>query len=351
MNPRAWFLLALAVLLGWLLWRLSGVLTPFLIGAFLAYLLDPLVERLERHGLRRPLAVALVVLAFLVAAALAVLLVLPLLETQLARAIEAFPGYLTWLQERLLPWLRERFGLEWPAFDPAEALRLLSEHWQTAGGWLGAALGQAARSGAALLALLGTLMLVPVVTVYLLLDWPRLLAAIDSLLPRRYAEEVRTVARESDEALSAFLRGQMLVILVLAVLYSLALSLIGLRSGVFIGTVAGLLSFVPYLGLVVGLSAALIAAWIEIGALWALAAVAGAFALIQIFESLWLTPKLIGEKVGLHPLAVIFAVLAGGQLFGFFGVLLALPVAAVLAVLVRRLVGKYRESELYQAGS
>lgn len=349
MSARAWLALALVLIAGWLLWRLAPVLSPFLIGAFLAYLLDPLIARLERRGLARSLAVSLVVALFLFAVALAVLLALPLLEAQLARALEAIPGYVAWIQERLLPWLRERLGLEWPGLDQAQVLALLREHWQTAGGWLGAALAQAARSGAAFFTLLGTLLLVPVVTVYLLLDWPRILAAVDGLIPPRHAPMARAVAREVDEALSAFLRGQLLVMLTLALLYSLALSLVGLRSGILIGVVAGLLSFVPYLGLIVGLAAALIASWIEIGSIWALAAVGGAFAAIQVFESLWLTPKLIGKKVGLHPLAVIFAVLAGAQLLGFFGVLLALPAAAVLAVLMRRLLREYRASHLYAA--
>lgn len=349
MSARIVFALALVVAAGWLLWRLAPVLSPFLIGALLAYLLDPAVGRLERRRWPRPLAVAAILGAFLIAGVLAVLLAVPLLEAQLVRAIEAIPGYLAWVQAHVLPWLRERFGFDWPAFDQQRLLALLGEHWQTAGGWFGSILAQAARSGVAFLALLGHLLLVPVVMVYLLLDWPRLLASLDALLPRRYAPTVRAIVREADEALSAFLRGQLLVMLTLAVLYATALALIGLRSGVLIGIVAGLLSFVPYLGLIIGLLAALIAAWIEVGALWALVAVIAAFAAIQLFESVWLTPKLIGAKVGLHPLAVIFAVLAGGQLLGLVGILLALPAAAVLAVLLRRLVQAYRESRLYLA--
>jgi predicted PurR-regulated permease PerM len=348
-NARLVWVLVLVVLGAWLLWRLAPVLSPFLAGAIFAYLLNPIVVRLERHGLARSLAVALVLVVFVLLAVLLVLLAVPFIEAQIVRAAEAFPGYIAWLQERVLPWLKERFGLEIPAFEPAQALALLREHWSSAGGWLAALLGQAARSGAALLALLGTFVLTPVVMVYLLVDWPRVLIALDSLIPRRYAPEVRAMAREADEALSAFLRGQLLVMLTLAVLYSTALALIGLRSGVLIGLLAGLLSFVPYLGLILGLCAALIAAWIEIGSLWALLAVIAAFAAIQAFESFWLTPRLIGEKLGLHPLAVIFALLAGGQLLGFFGVLLALPAAAVLAVFLRRALRAYRSSRLYAA--
>ncbi|MDW8479118.1 MAG: AI-2E family transporter [Xanthomonadales bacterium] len=342
MSGRAWFGLALALLVGWLLWRLAPVLTPFLVGALVAYLLDPPVERLCRLGLSRALAVSLVFAAGLVLSLLALLLALPLLERQLERFLAALPGYLAWLEQSALPWLRERLGIVLPEPDPERALAWLRENWRQAGSWLGTGLAGAARTGAALLGALATVLLIPVVVFYLLLDWPRLIAAIDALIPEARRERVRELAREADEALGAFLRGQLAVMLALAVLHAAALALIGLSSAVPIGLLAGLLSFVPYLGLVVGLVAALLAAWVELGGLAPLLWVLVAFAGIQMLDSLWLTPRLVGSRVGLHPLMVIFAVLAGGQLFGFLGVLLALPAAAVIAALARRLLGPGR---------
>ena len=233
------------------------------------------------------------------------------------------------MQRQALPWIEEVTGAEL-MLDVATLRETLQAHWQEMGGWLKLSVEYAMQSGLRLVGWLVTLVLIPVVTFYLLLDWERLLAKLLALLPASKQPRVRALAREMDAVLGSFLRGQLSVMLALATVYATGLWIVGLDLALPIGLLAGLLSFVPYLGLITGVTAAGIGAYIQFHDVQPLLWVLAVFGVGQLLDSLWFTPRFVGGRTGLHPVAVIFAILAGGQLFGFAGVLLALPVAAVL---------------------
>lgn len=330
-----------------LVYLLAPVLTPFLAAALFAYLGNPLVNRLEARKLSRAFSATLI-FGLLLLTVLALLLVLiPLLERQIATFISKLPGYFAWLQEAALPWLRERLGLEEAVLDVNALQEILRQHWRKAGGIAASVLGSVSDSGLAFLSWLANLVLIPLVTFYLLRDWNVLLRHVHEMLPRRVEPTVIKLAQESDDVLGAFLRGQLLVMLALSVIYTAGLWIMGLDLALLIGLVAGLLSFVPYLGFIIGLLSAGVAALVQFHDLMYLLPVLAVFGAGQLIESFWLTPRLVGKRIGLHPVAVIFAVMAGGQLFGFFGVLLALPAAAVIMVLLRHLRERYLGSYLH----
>jgi predicted PurR-regulated permease PerM len=349
-DTHKWQLLALTLLLGALLYLLAPVLTPFAVSALLAYLGDPLVDRLERRRLSRTLAVTLVFALMALAVVVAVLLLIPMLERQILRFIEQLPRYIAWLQETMLPWLEQQFGVDIERFEPANLVAMLRQHWAQAGGIAAAVLGGVSKSGMAVILWITHLVLIPVVTFYLLRDWDVMVERIRELLPRSVEPAISRLARQSDEVLGGFLRGQLSVMLALGAIYTIGLSLVGIDLALLIGMLAGLVSFIPYLGAIVGIGAGIIAALVQYGDLWHVALVVGVFAIGQTIESFALTPWLVGDRIGLHPVAVIFAILAGGQLFGFLGVLLALPVAAVVMVLLRYAHEQYTASTLYSAG-
>ncbi|MEK6807374.1 MAG: AI-2E family transporter [Pseudomonadota bacterium] len=313
-----------------LLWSLGPVLTPFAAAAGLAYLGDPLVDRLEKLKLSRTLAVTLVFVVIFAFSLLMLALLTPLLIEQIAAFFHSLPDWLRWAQAKLVA-----LGLPLPGLD-AEALRvLLSEHGAQAGGIASALLKPVTQSGLALMGFAANLLLIPVVTFYLLRDWDVLMSRIHALIPQVARPTVETLARETDEVLGAFLRGQLLVMAALALIYTLGLMAAGLNLALLIGLAAGLVSFVPYLGFIVGLGAASVAMLVQTPELAALLPVVAVFAIGQALESMLLTPWLVGDRIGLHPVAVIFAVMAGAQWFGLVGVLLALPAAAIIAVLLR----------------
>ncbi|GAB6040414.1 AI-2E family transporter [Endothiovibrio diazotrophicus] len=350
-GNRPWWLLAAAVLGGWLLYLLAPILTPFVAGALLGYLGDPLADRLEARGLPRGAAVSVVFVVFSLLLLAVLLLLVPMLERQLSALVAKLPGWLEWLRQQLLPWLHSRFGVG-PEVLGLDALKQsLAEHWKSAGGLLAGVAGSVTRSGVALASALANLLLIPIVGFYLLRDWDHLMENLRALLPRAWEPLVVGIARESDEVLGAFLRGQVLVMAALATIYSVGLALVGLELALLIGMVAGLVSFVPYLGFIVGIAAAGVAIFMQTHALGDLLWVALVFGVAQVVEGALLTPWLVGDRIGLHPVAVIFAVLAGGQLFGFFGVLLALPVAAVVAVILRHLHRNYVNSLFYTSSA
>ncbi len=344
---REAFWLALLLVTGWLIWLLAPVLTPFLIAAVLAYLADPLCDRLEERGLSRTWATVLVFGGLTLLALLLLLFLVPLLQKQLHVLVTRVPLWLQTAEAHLLPWLQRQFGFDVSEFDRGELARLLGQNWSTASGLLATLVASLTRSGMLIGNWLMNLTIVAVVTFYLLRDWDRLVAAIRDLLPRHLEPVVSRLARESDEVLGAFLRGQLLVMLALSGVYSVGLWLAGLELFLSIGLLAGLVSFVPYLGFIVGIGAAGLAAGLQFQDVQHLIYVLVVFGVGQVLESTVFTPLLVGDRIGLHPVAVIFAVLAGGQLFGFVGVLLALPVAAVIAVLLRHLRQRYQASELY----
>lgn len=345
---RRWQMLAIVAIIALLLWRLSPMLMPFVVAGMLAYLGDPLADRLERLGMSRALAVSIVFLVLVLLLVGALLLLIPLISRQVENLIQNVPRYVDWAEHTAWPWLQAKLHLDPQTFDSDQLIATIKEHIGSVSGIAGQVLGKVSRSGLGFVLWLTNLVLIPVVTFYLLRDWDRLVSAIDRLLPRSIEPTVAYLARESDAVLGAFVRGQLLVMLALGVYYGATLSLIaGLSVGVLIGMVAGLLSFVPYLGFITGFAAAIIAALVQYGDWSHVLIVCGVFVVGQLLEGYVLVPKLVGEKIGMHPVAVIFAVLAGGELFGFLGVLLALPAASVVVVLLRYLMERYHRSELY----
>ena len=338
--------LAVFVIVSFLIYLLAPILMPFLSAAVLAYIADPLVDKLEKK-ISRTLAVSVVFFGLSLLAILFLLIILPLLERQIVVLAEKLPLYIDRAQAYLLPLLKERFGLDFGSFDLNTLKQSLSDYWKTAGGVAAKILSSISHSGLVLAGWIANFLLMLVVTFYLLRDWDILVAKIHALIPRNNEKTIVALAKESDEVLGAFFRGQMLVMIVLSVVYTLGLMLVGLDTALLIGALSGMVSFVPYLGFIVGIVIASVAALMQFQEITPLLYVAIVFLTGQMLEGMLLTPWLVGEKIGLHPVAVIFAVLAGGQLFGFVGILLALPVAAVIAVVLRHILERYTQSELY----
>jgi len=351
-DSRQWFLLALAAAFFWLVYRLAPVITPFVISAALAYLGDPVVDRLEKVSIgkwhiSRTLAVSIVFVLMTGGMFLLFLIVFPLLQKQVEHLVQSVPGALEWFAGTVLPWLQAKLGLTSLSLDTETITHALQAYWKELSSATLSVLGTVSRSGQAVLGWLINLVLIPVVTFYLLRDWDLLVDGIRKLLPRRIESAVIRLSSEIDEVLAAFVRGQLIVMFALGVIYTAGLWLLGLDLAFIIGMGAGLLSIVPYLGTMVGLVAAVLAAAFQFQDLFSMAMVLLVFAVGQTLEGMVLTPRLVGDRIGLHPVAVIFAILAGGQLFGFLGILLALPVTAALNVLVRHLRDEYTKSTLY----
>ena len=345
-----WQLLALALLVGALFWLLAPVLTPFAIAAMFAYLFDPLVARLQRLHLGRGAATTIVFLVLMLLVILILLWLIPYLQHQVATLIRRLPDWMAWLQTEAVPWLNAKFDLELDLPDAQQLASVLQQHWKEAGGLAANILATVSKSGFALVTWSVHVLIVPVAFFYLLRDWRSMIAQIHDLLPRSIEPVAARLARESDETLGGFLRGQLSVMMVLGVLYAVGLFAIGLDVGPLIGIIAGLISFVPYLGAITGVLFGSIAAFAQYHDWVHVVGVLIVFGVGHVIEGYVLVPRLVGEKIGLHPLAVIFAILAGGELFGFLGVLLALPVASVAMVVLRYLHERYRASELYGSG-
>jgi predicted PurR-regulated permease PerM len=347
-QGRSW-LIALAAFAG-LLWLFSPVLLPFVAGLSIAYLLDPTVDRLELWGLPRWAATAVALLLFGLALVLALLLLVPLVQAQVTHLLDVLPGYAARAKEALTP-LVEKIVAKLSPDDVARLREAISGHVGDVAGWLGGVIRGVLSSGVALFDVLSVLFITPIVAFYLLRDWDLLVAKVDSWLPRRHLETIRAQFREVDSTLAGFLRGQATVCAALGGFYAVALALVGLDFALVIGLLTGLLSFIPYVGSLFGLVAATGLAALQFDEIWRVALVLGVFAFGQAVEGNVLTPKLVGDRVGLHPVWVIFALLAGAALFGFLGVLLAVPVAASLGVLVRFFLRRYLDSPLYQGGA
>ncbi|MBB3188895.1 AI-2E family transporter [Halomonas cerina] len=347
---RQWWIVAAVAAVGlWFFISIEPVLMPFFVSMILAYLGDPLADRLEAMGLSRRLSVSLVFLLLTLIIVLTLVVVVPILGRQLGQLVESLPAVLNWMQVTVVPHIRSLTGMDLST-DFDQMRQALVDNWRQTGTLAATLLTQVSKSGLALIALVGNLALIPVVTFYLLLDWDILVAKVRGSLPRSWEPAAVKLASECDEVLSSFLRGQLIVMLCLGVIYAVGLSLLGVRFGLLIGLLAGLASIVPYLGVIVGIGVAEVVAFFQFDDWLILLAVAGVFGFGQLVESTVLQPKLLGDKIGLHPVAVIFAVLAGGQLFGFTGVLLALPVAAMVMVVLRYLHERYKNSSLYDAG-
>ena len=339
-----WFAVAAGAVL--LLWLLGPVLTPFIVAAVLAYALHPAVEALAARRVPRLLAVVLVEVVAIVALLALVLLIIPVIVKEVPLLKEQIPLLAERANKTLVPWLAQ-FGIHVSLDSASIKAFLLKALDANLEDWMATVLSSARIGGSMLLALVGNAFLMPVVLFYLLIDWPHLVERAQAMIPPRLREAVLGFFDECDSVLGQYLRGQLMVMAVLAVYYSIALAIAGFDLALPVGVFTGLAIFIPYLGFGLGLALALLAGTLQFGSWYGVAAVGVIYGIGQIAESLVLTPRLVGERIGLNPLAVIFALLAFGHLFGFVGVLIALPVSAVLLVGLRRAQGAYLSSRLY----
>jgi predicted PurR-regulated permease PerM len=336
-----------------LLWLLSDILLPFVVGAVIAYFFDPVVVRLERTKLSRAWATMVVTVIAVLIAAAALTAVLPPLLSQLQDLIAGAPGLAVKAVQGLQPMIdpiRERMGL--PPLSLHELQQMVTQRAGQVLSFAGGFAGRLAQGGVAVINLFALLFLTPVVTFYLLRDWPKVLASINRALPLDHAATIRSLARDSNAAVAGYIRGQALVCLILGTLYAVGLTVVGLQFGFVIGLIAGLISFIPFVGTLVGGLLSIGMALAQFPPDWiGVVKVAAVFVLGNVVEGNLLQPKLVGDRVGLHPVWIMFALLAGGSLFGFTGVLIAVPVAAVLGVVVRHLMKRYRDSAFYRGNA
>jgi predicted PurR-regulated permease PerM len=349
MSRRTLFLLAAIGGAGVALYLLSGVLLPFVAGLLVAYFLDPVADRLERLGCSRTLATAVITVAFFVLVGVAAALLLPLLQGQVMGLVAKAPAAVAAIREQAEP-LLERLQATLTEEQMARLREAAGGYAGEAARLLGALIGRVLSGGAAFFQILSLVVITPLVAFYLLRDWDQIVARFDGLMPLDIAPDVRAQMREIDRTIAAWVRGQATVCVLLGAWYGIGLTLVGLEFGLGLGFLTGLISFVPYFGMGLGLVVALGIAFAQFSGFMPFALVAGVFAAGQVVDAYLLTPRLVGEKVGLHPVWVIFALLAGGALFGFTGVLLAVPVAAVIGVVVRYALARYRDSSYYLGG-
>ena len=338
-----WFALVLLLLTGWLIYSLAPILTPFLAGALLAYMFNPLATRFERYGLSRGVATLAVISLVGLALLGLVLIALPLFQGQFSELATRLPGTLDGARSRLLPWLEQTLGLNINLDLDVIKNWLTEKAKQNGADWL-----PTIKTGAmALITLFANLLLIPVVMFYLLKDWDAMIERVATLIPRPWFPTVSRVARNMDQVVGEFLRGQFAVMAALSIYYGVALWAVGLHYALQIGLITGVLSFVPFLGFALGVVLALLVALLQFGDWQNILWVSGVYLLGQVLETYVFTPRLVGERVGLHPVAVLFVLAAFGQLFGFVGVLLAVPLGAVLLVGLRELRIAYEHSPLY----
>lgn len=330
-----------------LVYLLRAMLLPFVAGMAAAYFLDPLADRLERAGLNRTLATSTITAAFFGVVVLLAVLLLPLLEEQVLAFAHRVPGYIDALGERLDPYLRE-FKRRLSPGDIEKLRSSAGAYAGTAVGWLLDFVRSLLSGGMAVINLLSLLFITPIVTFYLLRDWDQMTATVDSWLPLDHADTIRQQLRLIDRTLSGFVRGQAMVCLIMAAFLGIGLTVVGLELGLVIGMVSGLISFIPYLGAIAGITIGIGVAFAQTQDWMLPALVAGIFAAGSLIEGNVLVPKLVGDKVGLHPVWIMFALLAGGALVGFVGVLLAVPVAAIIGVLARFFLARYLASPLHR---
>ncbi|MER8485879.1 AI-2E family transporter [Mesorhizobium sp. M1322] len=342
------FWLISAVILAIFLYVFSGILLPFVAGMVLAYFLDPVADRLQRLGLSRLMATIVILFAFIVVLVLAFVILIPVLASQMADFASKLPEYLTRLQTLITSfdprWLEDKFGVD------ANGLREGLNSLLTSGfGLLTTVFTSIWSSGVALVSVVSLFVVTPVVAFYMLLDWDRMVAIVDSWVPRDYVQTVRAIANDINTSTAGFVRGQGTLCLVLGAMYAIGLTLTGLNFAILIGLFAGLISFIPYVGSLTGLVLAVGVAFVQFWPDWTMvAAVAGVFFVGQFIEGNILQPRLVGKSVGLHPVWLMFSLFAFGALFGFVGLLIAVPASAAVAVLVRFAIARYLESPLYK---
>jgi predicted PurR-regulated permease PerM len=345
-GRQMWFWLAALAVVVLALWLLSDILLPFIVGMAVAYLLTPFADRLERMGVNRLAASLLLIAIMVLAFVVVILLIAPVLGSQLVSFIDNVPSYIGRLQSLITdqgrPWLQKLVGT---GFSPDKSI---SDLLTQGVGWITTFLKSLWSGGRALVSLFSLIVVAPVVSFYLILDWHRMIRKVDSWVPVHQRDTVRELAREVDAAIAGFVRGQSAVCLILGSFYAIGLTLTGLNFGLLIGLVAGLITFIPYVGSMTGLVLSLAVAIAQFWPEWTpIVSVLGVFLVGQFVEGNILSPKLVGESVGLHPVWVIFALLAFGYLFGFVGLLVAVPVAATIGVLARFGLKRYLQSSLY----
>ena len=347
-RALSWILIAALIVLA--LWLLGPVLTPFIVAAVLAYMLTPLVNKIDglcRGRVPRVIAVVLVELLFIVAVLGLVLLLVPIVAKEIPLMREQVPLLAERLSTGLAPWLAQ-FGIK-VSLDlgslKALAMKYLNANYED---MFGSLLSSLQVGGSLALAVVGNAVLIPVALFYLLMDWDKFVTRLLELVPPQLRETVDSFTGEADSVLGQYLRGQFLVMLIMAIFYAIGMALFGLDLALPIGIFTGVAMFIPYVGFGIGMLLGLIAGLLQFASIKALVMVAVVFGIGQVLESLVLTPRMVGERIGLHPLAVIFALLAFGQLFGFVGVLIALPASAVLLVAMRRVKSQYMASKLYK---
>lgn len=347
---RRIFILAGIAMLVWVIYLLKPVVIPFVGAFFIAYLFSPLVDGLSKFGLPRWLSISLVFVGIGITLSMVLWYLVPLVWEQLIYARDSIPAGIHWVNSTFLPWVSSTFNVQTMELDTEELSSTVMQYVQTnySADSIQTVALRLAQSGLNFIQIGGTVVLIPIITFYFLLDWKRMLEGLHQLIPQRYEPNIMTIVLECHRVLGAFVKGQFLVMVLLGIVYAVGLQLIGLEVGLIIGMIAGLASIIPYLGFAVGIIAAVIATLFQFGIDWMqLLLVAVVFMIGQAVEGYILQPFLLGDKIGLSPVAVVFAVLAGAQLAGFLGMLIALPVAAVIVVLLRHMKGYYQKSQFY----
>jgi len=357
-SEFSWWLIGGTFVL--LIYFLSPILAPFLTAAILAYICKPVVNKLfnlslnipfkgklRKFYLSRTVASLLVMLMLLAVIMLLLLIVVPLLQKEILLVIEQVPSYIAKIRQWLEPVIMKIFNVPLD-IDTNQLQKMLGSNWKSAGGILGNILLSVGSQSFVVIGWLVNLLLIPVVLFYMLRDWDVMIATIRDLIPLKFVEKTTEIAQQIDEVLAEFLRGQLTVMLSMSAFYAIGLWMAGLELALPIGILSGLLGFVPYLGIGLGMVLAILSGLLEFNSLEQLIPILVVFGIGQMVESMWLTPTLVGDRIGLHPVIVIFALLSGGQLFGFTGVLLALPASAAIAVALRHVRASYLHSHLYQ---
>ncbi len=345
-NKRLWFWLAVAVAFIFFLFAIRSILLPFVLGTLTAYFLDPAADRLEKMGLSRARSTLVITACFFISIILLSILILPILASQIAGLISALPAYLNDSEHKLLPVVDQWVG-GFTQTDLDNLKASVSEYYGVMVKFAGEFIAGVFFSGMAVVNVLSLFLITPVVAFYLLEDWDRIMAHIDNWLPRAHAKTIRRQMSLIDQTLAGFLRGQLNVCLMMAVYYTLLLSITGLHFSILIGIVTGFLIIIPYAGWTMGACTALAVAIFQFNDWGHIGMVAGTLIAGMVIEGTFLTPKLVGSKVGLHPVWIIFGMLSGAALFGFVGILLAVPATAVIGVLIRFALERYLASSYY----
>lgn len=343
-NAFAWLIIFILFCVG--VYVLRSVLLPFVAGIVLGYLFDPLASRFEKWGMSRTVATILVFVVVILIAVPSFIMLFSVIDKQLTTFVEAAPTYISAFTKRAEPLLIDLHN-KFPSMEIDSLPEFIKDNLTNGLQFGGKLLKGLISNGFALINLLSLLLITPVVTFYMLRDWDTFVKKVDNLLPRKSKNTIREQFGLIDKALSGFIRGQVSVCIILGAYYSLGLHLVGLELGLLVGFLAGLISFIPYVGSISGFIISIILALAQFGDVTKIIEVVAVFLTGQFIEGNFLTPKLVGDNIGLHPVWVMFALLAGGVLLGFLGLMIAVPVAAIIGVLTRYAIGNYKKSNLY----